>query len=46
MAAAYRKGMKAFGFGVTNLRTVFLTHLHADHTAGYPDLIRRCPVFC
>jgi ribonuclease BN (tRNA processing enzyme) len=39
MAAAYRKGVKAFGFGVTNLRTVFLTHLHADHTAGYPDLI-------
>ena len=38
-AAAYRKGVKAFGFGVTNLKTAFLTHLHADHTAGYPDLI-------
>lgn len=22
-----------------NLRVVFLTHLHSDHTAGYPDLI-------
>lgn len=23
----------------TNIRTVFATHLHSDHTAGYPDLI-------
>jgi ribonuclease BN (tRNA processing enzyme) len=38
-AAAYQKGMTAFGAGVSGLRTVFLTHLHADHTAGYPDLI-------
>jgi ribonuclease BN (tRNA processing enzyme) len=22
-----------------NLRTVFITHLHSDHTLGYPDLI-------
>src|SRR4029453_13938003 len=22
-----------------NLRVVFATHLHSDHTAGYPDLI-------
>ena len=22
-----------------NLKTAFLTHLHSDHTAGYPDLI-------
>ena len=22
-----------------NLRTVFVTHLHSDHTVGYPDLI-------
>jgi len=22
-----------------NIRTVFVTHLHSDHTAGYPDLI-------
>ncbi len=39
MAAAYRGGITAFGFGATNLKTVFLTHLHADHTAGYPDLL-------
>jgi ribonuclease BN (tRNA processing enzyme) len=38
-AAAYQKGVTAFGHGVSALRTVFLTHLHADHTAGYPDLI-------
>jgi ribonuclease BN (tRNA processing enzyme) len=38
-AAAYQKGVTAFGKGVSTLRTVFLTHLHADHTAGYPDLI-------
>jgi ribonuclease BN (tRNA processing enzyme) len=38
-AAAYRNGVTALGFGGTNLNTVFLTHLHADHTAGYPDLI-------
>ena len=38
-AAAYQKGVVAFGAGVNNLQTVFLTHLHADHTAGYPDLI-------
>jgi len=23
----------------TNIRVAFLTHLHSDHTAGYPDLI-------
>ena len=23
----------------SNLKTAFLTHLHSDHTAGYPDLI-------
>src|SRR5260370_10631382 len=34
-AAAYQKGVVAFGPGVNNLQTVFLTHLHADHTAGY-----------
>jgi len=38
-AAAYRNGVTALGFGGTNLNTAFLTHLHADHTAGYPDLI-------
>jgi ribonuclease BN (tRNA processing enzyme) len=24
---------------VENLKTLFITHLHSDHTAGYPDLI-------
>jgi len=38
-AAAYQKGVVAFGAGVNKLKTVFVTHLHADHTAGYPDLI-------
>ena len=38
-AAAYQKGVTAFGPAVTNVTTVFLTHMHADHTAGYPDLI-------
>jgi ribonuclease BN (tRNA processing enzyme) len=38
-AAAYRKGVTGFGPAATELRTVFLTHLHADHTTGYPDLI-------
>ena len=38
-AAAYRNGVTALGPAATELRTVFLTHLHADHTAGYPDLI-------
>jgi ribonuclease BN (tRNA processing enzyme) len=37
--AAYRKGVAAFGAAATELRTIFVTHLHADHTAGYPDLI-------
>jgi ribonuclease BN (tRNA processing enzyme) len=37
--AAYEKGVLAFGCGVVDLTTVFLTHLHMDHTAGYPDLI-------
>ena len=38
-AAAFRQGVKAFGFGATKMRTAFLTHLHADHTIGLPDLI-------
>jgi ribonuclease BN (tRNA processing enzyme) len=36
-AAAYFKGVKALQPG--NMRIVFVTHLHADHTVGYPDLI-------
>src|SRR5712691_5991473 len=38
-AAAYGKGVKAFGAGGVNIRTAFLTHMHSDHTVGYPDLI-------
>ena len=37
MRAAERHGMPALI--ATNLRVAFLTHLHSDHTAGYPDLI-------
>jgi ribonuclease BN (tRNA processing enzyme) len=36
-AAQLDKGISALA--PTNLRVVFLTHLHSDHTAGYPDLI-------
>src|SRR5215475_6395795 len=38
-AAAYENGVTALGFGGTNIKTVFLTHMHSDHTVGYPDLI-------
>lgn len=37
VAAAQQKGVA--GLSVTNLKVVFLTHLHSDHTAGFPDLI-------
>lgn len=36
-AAAYEKGIA--GLTMPNLKLAFLTHLHSDHTAGYPDLI-------
>ncbi len=36
-AAAQRNGINALA--PQNLKTVFFTHLHADHTLGYPDLI-------
>jgi ribonuclease BN (tRNA processing enzyme) len=36
-AAAQSKGIAALG--VKNLKIVFVTHLHSDHTIGYPDLI-------
>ena len=36
-AAVIDKGVNALE--PTNLRVVFVTHLHSDHTAGYPDLI-------
>jgi ribonuclease BN (tRNA processing enzyme) len=37
IAAAAQKGVA--GLTVLNIKHVFLTHLHSDHTAGYPDLI-------
>src|SRR5712691_10577782 len=36
-AAVVDRGIKALE--PTNLRVVFVTHLHSDHTVGYPDLI-------
>jgi ribonuclease BN (tRNA processing enzyme) len=39
ISAAFEKGVTALGCGGINIRTVFLTHLHSDHTVGYPDLI-------
>ena len=36
-AAAFDKGVTALE--PTNLTVAFVTHLHSDHTVGYPDLI-------
>jgi ribonuclease BN (tRNA processing enzyme) len=36
-AAAFEKGIAALA--VDKLQTAFITHLHSDHTVGYPDLI-------
>jgi ribonuclease BN (tRNA processing enzyme) len=36
-AAAYRRGVKALT--MPKLTRAFVTHLHSDHTAGFPDLI-------
>jgi len=36
-AAAFDKGVK--GLAVEKLDIAFVTHLHSDHTVGYPDLI-------
>ncbi|QVK21584.1 MBL fold metallo-hydrolase [Mycoplasmatota bacterium] len=36
-AKAYRNGIEALK--PKNLKRAFLTHLHSDHTIGYPDLI-------
>ena len=36
-AAAAAKGIDALKS--KNLKTVFITHLHSDHTIGYPDII-------
>ena len=32
-------GGKITGLDVKNIKHAFLTHLHSDHTTGYPDLI-------
>ncbi len=37
MSPRYGGNIKALD--VKNIKKVFLTHLHSDHTAGYPDLI-------
>jgi len=36
-AAAKRKGIAELA--VQNIHVVFITHLHSDHTVGFPDLI-------
>ena len=36
-AAAEKSGISALN--VKNLKRLFVTHLHSDHTVGYPDLI-------
>src|SRR5215467_13993887 len=36
-SAAYRNGVKGLHF--SKLKTAFVTHLHSDHTVGYPDFI-------
>jgi ribonuclease Z len=38
-AASPKFGGAIAGLDVTQLRTAFLTHLHSDHSAGFPDLI-------
>ena len=38
-AMSPRYGGKIKGLDVKNIKTAFLTHLHSDHTTGYPDLI-------
>lgn len=37
--AAFDKGVTAIGYGGLNIKTAFLTHMHSDHTIGYPDLV-------
>lgn len=38
-AASPRYGGNISGLSTKNIKTAFVTHLHSDHTAGYPDLI-------
>jgi ribonuclease BN (tRNA processing enzyme) len=37
IVAAYQQG--TMGLRYQNLKRLFITHLHSDHTLGYPDLI-------
>jgi ribonuclease BN (tRNA processing enzyme) len=37
IVAAYQNGTKGLRF--QNLKRLFITHLHSDHTVGYPDII-------
>ncbi|TKG90819.1 MBL fold metallo-hydrolase [Puteibacter caeruleilacunae] len=37
LSPRYKGSIK--GLDVKNIKTAFLTHLHSDHTTGYPDLI-------
>jgi ribonuclease BN (tRNA processing enzyme) len=39
LTAAFEKGVPALGYGGVNIETAFVTHLHSDHTVGFPDLI-------
>src|ERR1700741_4593843 len=36
-SAAFKKGVE--GLQASQLRKLFITHLHSDHTSGYPDFI-------
>ena len=38
-ALSHRYGGPIIGLNVKNIKRAFLTHLHSDHTTGYPDLI-------
>lgn len=38
-ALSPRFGGKIEGLRVENIKRAFITHLHSDHTTGYPDLI-------
>jgi ribonuclease BN (tRNA processing enzyme) len=42
VAVRYRQaglGPPGFGHGLEDLRAIFFTHLHSDHTVGYPGLL-------
>jgi ribonuclease BN (tRNA processing enzyme) len=42
VATRYRQaglGPATFHHGLDNLRAIFFTHLHSDHTVGYPGIL-------